>query len=229
MAKNNNVNVKSTTRDISELNPLVKVMLECALEKIKKKKVNPLIVETYRPLERQYYLYGQGRSVSTCVGAGMPKKYAQQYARSGTKVTWTLDSIHIKRCAVDLIPQRKNSKGVMEAIWNSNDKDTKQIISIMEKVGFEVGANWKSSPDSPHFQVAGISSTGKYFKKSNTNKYITKMIQQQLKKTGFYKDYTVDGSWGKATDNAIKKWKKSLGWEVNKKIGAVALKKLLSY
>lgn len=218
------VNVKSSTRDIKELNPLVQVMLNTALTKIKNKKITPLVVETYRPQERQYYLYGQGRSVSTCVGAGVPKKYAQKYARSGSKVTWTLNSIHIKRCAVDLIPQRNG-----KAIWNSKDSQTKQIISIMESVGFEAGANWSSSPDSPHFQVKGITVKGKCFTKSNNNKYVTKVIQKQLKKAGFYKDYTADGSWGKATDNAIKKWKESLGWKSSKKIGTTALKKLLSY
>ena len=39
----------TTTRDIKELNPLVQIMLEIALEKIKKKNIKPLIVETYRP------------------------------------------------------------------------------------------------------------------------------------------------------------------------------------
>lgn len=218
------VNVKSSTRDIKELNPLVQVMLNQAIKKIKKKSINPLVVETYRPKERQYYLYGQGRSVYECVRAGIPSKYAKKYSRTGNKVTWTLNSIHIKRCAVDLIPQRNG-----KAIWNSKDKDTKQIIKVMESVGFEAGANWTSSPDSPHFQVAGISVNGKTFKKSNTNKFVTKMIQRQLKKAGFYGTYTVDGAWGTATDNAIKKWKKSLGWKVNKKIGTTALKKLLTY
>lgn len=218
------VNVKSSTRDISELNPLVQVMLNTALAKIKSKKINPLVVETYRPKERQYYLYGQGRSISTCIGAGMPKKYAQKYARSGNKVTWTLNSIHIQRCAVDLIPQRDG-----KAIWNSKDKDTKKIISIMESVGFEAGANWSSSPDSPHFQVKGISTNGKTFTRKNNNKFVTKVIQKQLNKTGFYKDYSIDGDWGKATDNAIKKWKKSLGWTANANIGVNALKKLLNY
>ena len=218
------VNVKSSTRDIKELNPLVQVMLNVALDKIRKKKITPLVVETYRPKERQYYLYGQGRSVATCIGAGMPKSYAQKYARSGNKVTWTLNSIHIKRCAVDLIPQRNG-----KAIWDSKDKDTKQIISIMESVGFEAGANWSSSPDSPHFQVKGISTTGKSFSKSNTTKFVTKMIQSQLKKAGFYKDYIVDGDWGKGTDNAVKQWRKSCGWSSVATIGTKALKKLLSY
>lgn len=218
------VNVQSSTRDIKELNPLVQVMLNAALSRIRGRKITPLVVETYRPLERQYYLYGQGRSAAACTGAGMPRKYAQKYARGGSKVTWTLNSIHITRCAVDLIPQRKG-----KAIWNSQDKDTKQIISIMESVGFEAGANWSSSPDSPHFQVKGITERGKYFTKSNNNKYVTKVIQKQLKKAGFYNNYAIDGSWGTATDNAIKKWKKSLSWKVNKKIGNKALKKLLSY
>lgn len=218
------VNVTSSTRNINELNPLVQVMLNAALDKIKKKSINPLVVETYRPKERQYYLYGQGRSVSVCVGAGMPKSYAQKYARSGNKVTWTLNSIHIQRCAVDIIPQRNG-----KAIWNSNDKETKQIISIMESVGFEAGANWDSSPDSPHFQVKGISATKKSFSKSNTTKFVTKMIQCQLKKAGYYKDYTVDGDWGKGTDNAIKQWRKSCGWSSNATIGTKALKKLLQY
>ena len=218
------VNITSSTRDIEELNPLVVVMLEEAIRKIRKKNIIPLVVETYRPKLRQYYLYGQGRSVADCVGAGMPKKYAQEYARKGNKVTWTLNSIHIKRCAVDLIPQRDG-----KAIWNSKDKDTLEIIKIMESVGFEAGANWSSSPDSPHFQVAGIGESTKTFTQSNANKYVVKMIQKKLKKAGFYDNYTVDGEWGKATTTAIKKWKKSLGWTVNAKIGATALKKLLSY
>ena len=218
------VNIKSSTRDIKELNSLVQIMLDTALDKIRDKKISPLVVETYRPKERQYYLYGQGRSVSQCIGAGMPKKYAQEYARKGNKVTWTLNSIHIKRCAVDLVPQRDG-----KAIWNSKDEDTLDIIKIMESVGFEAGANWQNSPDSPHFQVAGISEKTSAFTKSNANKYIVKMIQKKLKKAGFYDDYTVDGDWGKATTTAIKRWKKSLGWTVNAKIGATALKKLLSY
>ena len=218
------VNVTSSTRDINELNPLVQVMLNVALDKIRRKKITPLVVETYRPKERQYYLYGQGRSVATCIGAGMPKSYAQKYARSGNKVTWTLNSIHIQRCAVDLIPQRNG-----KAIWDSKDKDTKEIISIMESVGFEAGANWSSSPDSPHFQVKGISATGKNFSKNNTTKFVTKMIQRQLQKAGFYKDYAVDGDWGKGTDNAIKQWRKSCGWSNVATIGTKALKKLLSY
>ena len=55
------------------------------------------------------------------------------------------------------------------------------------------------------------------------------MIQRQLKKAGFYKDYAVDRDWGKGTTNAIKQWRKSCGWSSVATIGTKALKKLLSY
>ena len=97
----------------------------------------------------------------------------------------------------------------------------------MESVGFESGANWSSSPDSPHFQVKGI--TGNKFSRKNNNKFVTKMIQKQLREAGFYKDFTIDGIWGNGTDNAIKQWRKSIGLKTSKNIDTIALKKLLSY
>lgn len=48
----------------------------------------------------------------------------------GTKVTWTQVSIHTKRNAVDVVTQRKID-GIMTAIWNAQDKETKKIIAIM--------------------------------------------------------------------------------------------------
>ena len=46
---------------------------------------------------------------------------------------------------------------------------------------------------------------------------------------GFYKDYAVDGDWGKGTTNAINRWRKANGWSATGTIGTKALKKLLSY
>ena len=217
------MNVTTSTRDIKELNPLVQVMLNKAISLIKKKGISPLIVETYRPKERQYYLYGKGRSYSTCLGAGVPAAYAQKYAKPNErKCTWTLNSIHIKRCAVDIVPQRGG-----QAIWNVKDVQSQEIIKIMQSVGFEAGANWKSSPDSPHHQVKGISPTGKSFSRKNTTKYVTTMIQKRLKKLGLYADYAVDGDWGKATDAAVKKWNKLIGQGSSASIGVKSLTMLL--
>ena len=217
------MNVTTSTRDIKELNPLVQVMLNKAISLIKKKGINPLIVETYRPKERQYYLYGKGRSYSTCLGAGVPAAYAQIYAKPNErKCTWTLNSIHIKRCAVAFVPQRGG-----QAIWNVKDAQSQEIIKIMQSVGFESGANWKSSPDSTHHQGKGISPTGRSFSRKNTTKYVTTMIQKRLKKLGLYTDYAVDGDWGKATDAAVKKWNKLIGRRASASIGVKSLIMLL--
>jgi peptidoglycan LD-endopeptidase CwlK len=68
----------------------------------------------------------------------------------------------------------------MTAIWNSKDTETKKIIKIMTEYGFEAGANWTTSPDSPPFQIKGVSSTAKSYSASNTNSYITKMIPESF-------------------------------------------------
>ena len=188
-------------RDTKQLNPLCEILLNKALEEIKKEGINPLVVETYRSQARQDYLYSQGRTIP------------------GTKVTWTQSSIHTKRNAVDVVPQRMID-GRMTAIWNANDKETRKIISIMTKYGFEAGANWSSSPDSPHFQIKGVSDTAKSYSTDNTNTYITKMIQRLL-------CISVDGKWGNGTTKAVNQFRGKFGWKKDGKVGVATLKKLL--
>ncbi|WP_312495617.1 M15 family metallopeptidase [Anaerosporobacter sp.] len=194
-------------RDIEELNPLCQILLNKALRDIKASGINPLIVETYRSQVRQNYLYSLGRTVK------------------GNKVTWTQVSIHTKRNAIDLVPQRKID-GKMTAIWNALDKETKKIIAIMIGYGFEAGANWSTSPDSPHFQIKGVSATSKSFGSTNTNVYITKMIQNALNdkiKVGL----KVDGKWGSNTTKAVNKFRSQFKWKEDGKVGVETLKKLL--
>ncbi|WP_455717095.1 M15 family metallopeptidase [Anaerosporobacter sp.] len=195
-------------RDISELNELCQILLNKALEEIKAAGINPLVVETYRSQVRQNYLYSQGRT--------MP----------GTKVTWTQSSIHTQRNAVDVVPQREVN-GKMTAIWNSKDSETKKIISIMQKYGFEAGANWTTSPDSPHFQIKGVSKTAKSYSSTNTNSLITKMIQKALN-SKIKANITVDGKWGANTTKAVNKYRAKQGWKEDGKVGVETLKKLLA-
>lgn len=195
-------------RDISELNPLCQILLSKAIGDIKASGINPLIVETYRSQIRQNYLYSVGRTVS------------------GTKVTWTQSSIHTQRNAVDVVPQRK-LEGKMTAIWNAKDKETVKIISIMTKYGFEAGANWSTSPDSPHFQIKYVSASAKSYSLTNTNSYITKMIQRLLNDKINAK-LTVDGKWGNATTKAVNKFRAKQGWKEDGKVGIETLKKLLA-
>ncbi len=219
------MNIKEICRDINELNPLVKVMLEMALIDIRSQGINPLVVETYRPVERQKYLYCQGRSIAECTAAGISKSFAEAYScPKAIEVTWTFNSIHIQRKALDVVPQRIVN-GKMTAIWNSQDKETKAIINTMAKYGFEPGANWKTNPDSPHFQVKGDFTT--LFYSGHTNQYVTMAVQIALnKKIGA--GIATDGDWGPKTTAAVNAFRKKNKWSPNGKLGATALKTLLS-
>ena len=195
-------------RDIKELNQLCQILLNKAIEEIKDTGINPLVVETYRSQVRQNYLYEQGRT------------------RPGAKVTQTLSSVHTLRNAVDLIPQRRID-GKMTAIWNANDKETKKIIFFMQKYGFEAGANWSSSPDSPHYQIKGVSKTAKSYSITNTNSFITKMIQKLLNEKN-NAGLIVDGKWGSNTTKEVNKFRAKFNWKEDGKVGVETLKKLLA-
>lgn len=218
-------NLIDQCRDIKQLNPLVQVMLNLALADIKNQGINPLVVETYRPVERHQYLYCQGRTVEECLKVGIPYAFARAYCNpKAIKVTWTMNSIHIQRKAVDVVPQRVIN-GKLTAIWNSQDKQTKAIIATMLKYGFEPGANWKTNKDSPHFQVKGDFT--KTFYAGHTTFYVTMAVQIALnRKIGA--NLTTDGAWGAKTTAAVNSFRKKQGWLQNGKLGAIALKKLLS-
>ncbi len=214
------MSVTDQCRKVHQLNDLVQVMLNVALQEIKAAGVTPLVVETYRSKERQYYLYGKGRTAAQCSAAGIPAAKAKKYAKPGqAQVTWTLNSIHIQRKAVDVIPVRNG-----KAIWDAKDKDTKTIIKIMTKYGFEAGANWTKSPDSPHYQVKGT--FNKVFMRGKNTVFVTKAIQEALKNQGVYAG-KIDGIWGADTTKAINKYRKQNKWLQNGKIGKAGLKKLL--
>lgn len=206
-------NVTDQCRNTKKLNKLVQIMLAAALAEIKAKGVNSLVIETYRTRERQNYLYGQGRTWAQCLAAGVPAAYARP---SLAQITWTLNSIHCVKKAVDVVATRKG-----KAIWNAADKDTKIIIEVMEKYGFEPGANWEKSPDSPHYQVKGDFKS--VFDQGHNTTYVTKTIQRALKTKGFYNG-AIDGKWGSATTKAVNAFRKSNKWTKNGKVG---LKKLL--
>lgn len=217
-------NLTTTCRDFKELNGLVKAMLELALEDIKKHGVNPLVVETYRSQERQNYLYCQGRTVAECTAKGISRYFAETYCNpKAAKVTWTLNSVHKGRKAVDVVPQRVVN-GKMTAIWNVKDKETQIIINVMQKYGFEAGANWTTTPDSPHFQCVGTFTN--IFEIGNNNYYVTKAVQQALN-TKIKAGLVVDGKWGPATDQAVSGFRKRMKYKSHKPmIGAAAFKDL---
>jgi peptidoglycan L-alanyl-D-glutamate endopeptidase CwlK len=214
------VNIPERCNDTKELNKLVRVMLELALEDIKRQGVNPLVVETYRTQERQNFLYCHGRTIAEATAKGINRTFAEAYCNpKAGKVTWTLNSVHKSRKAIDVVPQRVIN-GKMTAIWNTKDPQTQIIIKTMQKYGFEAGANWISNPDSPHFQVKGDFSS--VFKKGLTTTYVTKVIQRAL-------GIRIDGIWGDNTVIAVNAFRKEMSYKNSKngQLGVKALKDLL--
>lgn len=181
----------SQVRSLKELNPLVEYLARRALEDIKKQGVDPLVVETYRPQSRQNELYRQGRT------------------KPGNKVTWTKNSKHTTRKALDVVPQRSG-----KAIWKAADPDFVIIINTMIAYGFEAGHNWKNTVDSAHFQIDGNFTTS--FRKNKTTREVTKMIQAKV-------GAKVDGSWGKETDASVKTFQLLRGLEADARVGMKTL------
>jgi len=220
------MDVKSVCNDVKQMNKLVKTMLELAVANIKRQGVNPLIVETYRPQARQDYLYCQGRTIAEVTEKGISSVFAKTYCNpKADKVTWTLDSVHKSRKAVDVVPQRLVN-GKMKAIWNANDPQTLIIIKTMEKYGFEAGAKWENTPDSSHFQVKGTFTT--VFNQANNTMYVTKVIQQALISKVSNVNLEVDGYWSVKTTEAVNKFRKMQGYKTAfGQIGADAFMVLL--
>lgn len=123
------MDVTKSCRDIKELTPQAQVACGLFLSECKKQGLNVLITETYRPQERQDYLYQQGRT------------------RSGKVVTWTHNSRHTSRRAWDIC---KNVKGQEY----SDSTFFKKCGEIAAELGITWGGIWKSSPDTPHFEIS---------------------------------------------------------------------------
>lgn len=122
------MDVTKTCRDLGELTAQAQKACALFLERCKAAGLNVLITETYRSQERQDYLYEQGRTMA------------------GKVVTWTHSSRHTSRRAWDIC---KNVKGQEY----SDSNFFKQCGEIAAELGITWGGIWKSSPDTPHFEV----------------------------------------------------------------------------
>lgn len=116
--------------DINELHPKVKELALRLLEEAKRQGLNAKVIDTYRSVERQDYLYSQGRT------------------RSGTIVTNAtgkdMSSYHSWRLAFDCI-QNVPGKEYDTAFLTKLGK-------IGQSIGLEWGGSWITFKDAPHFQ-----------------------------------------------------------------------------
>lgn len=77
--------------DINKLQPYLVSRVLRVLDRMKKRGYDPVVFETKRSYARQLWLYGYGRLFSR----GKPYK------------TWTLNSLHLKGKAVDIISKSR--------------------------------------------------------------------------------------------------------------------------
>ena len=112
--------------DINELDSETKKGCLLFIEECKKRNLDIRIYETYRPQERQDYLYEQGRT------------------RSGVQVTWTKTSYHTTRRAFDVIHRT--------LLWNAPESFWKGIAEVGKMFGFNCGYYW-TKQDKSHFQL----------------------------------------------------------------------------
>jgi peptidoglycan L-alanyl-D-glutamate endopeptidase CwlK len=115
---------------------------------IQKTKVDFMVIEGVRSLERQKQLYAQGRTVP------------------GKVVTWTLNSNHFKKAdgfghAVDILPAPYD--------WSNKNGEFDAVAAAMFEAAEELdipirwGADWdrdgkpreRGETDSPHFELYG--------------------------------------------------------------------------
>lgn len=172
------MSVTKSCRDINQLTPVAQTACNLFISKCKEAGLNVLITETLRTQERQNYLYCQGRTVAQAVAKGINKDFATKYCNpNANQVTWTLSSNHKTGMAWDIC---KNIKGQEYSDKSFFEKAGK----IAKELGIEWGGTWKTSPDTPHFQVdknwkapATVAPKGEY-KVSKTNLELNGVIKE---------------------------------------------------
>lgn len=117
-------------RDINELHPVLKDLALKLVERCRQEGINIKIGETYRSVERQEYLYAQGRT-----RAGNIVTYAR-----GT----SMSSYHQWRLAFDVFQNIRGDEYNLTVL--------KKVGKIGKELGLEWGGDWTSFRDYPHFQ-----------------------------------------------------------------------------
>lgn len=179
------------------VSPVIVCLVKIAVSKIKG---DFIIVEGVRTKERQLELFGKGRDIVDLI-SHMSIDQAAKYAKPAeTRVTWTLNSLHLTGRAVDIAGYKDN-----KIKWERNNF----LINTMSSVGFDCGANWKKNVDTPHYQI-NLRYPKRYtVSKNNTTPHLTYCIQKALTKKGY--PVECDSIFGAETIKAVKEFKSDHG------------------
>lgn len=202
-------------RDLAQLHPCLKAGAEEFIKRCQAAGLPVLITQTYRTAAYQNQLYAQGRT------APPPPASIVTNLKGGS-------SPHEFRYAFDIC---RNVKGQE---WDNSDRFYNKCAQIWKEMGGEWGGDWSSFVDMPHFQftfgitdaqvktAGGLTSAAKMpwefsvdqlpVLKRGDGKQFVVSLQAFLVKNGH--SITVDGSFGPATETALKAFQQKLSLPV---------------
>lgn len=101
--------------EVKSLTPEFQVKVKDFFKEAREKKLWVYIFESKRTIERQYQLFGQGRTAWEIVKYWVPAKYAQPWTKP---VTWTLKSNHLTGNAIDVVFDISHDPENFTKDWN---------------------------------------------------------------------------------------------------------------
>lgn len=182
------------TRNLTNINKMSPHSRMAALDwyaAVKKEKIEILVYETVRSIEKQKENVANGASQ-------------------------TMKSYHLVGQALDFV--LVDTKGT--ALWNgANYKNVKgkKVIELAKKFGFEWGGDWKTFKDMPHLQFRYKGYGTDHVKFVNT--LHEGASGDQVKDIQNLLNITVDGKWGPKTTEAVKAYQKANGLKVDGIVG----------
>lgn len=106
---------------------------------LEQEKIAIRVVQGLRSWQEQDNLYAIGRTIPGHIVTNCP----------GGK------SYHNFGLAVDCVPDAIWNDGIYTPDWNSSHASWKRMEQVGEMLGLESGAEWRTFPDAPHFQLTG--------------------------------------------------------------------------
>jgi hypothetical protein len=120
--------------DLSLLDPKFGSLVQKMLSQAWSEWLHPYVFEAKRSKERQFRLFGFGRTKEECVRYGVPAQYANPYTVypvRRAKKTWTVDSRHMSWRAVDIVFDSDPDPKKRQPSWNGNYKRLIEIAKTL--------------------------------------------------------------------------------------------------
>jgi hypothetical protein len=132
------------SRDLSKLAPAFKARIDRVLSGMLAKGHDAYVFEAVRTAERQWWIYGCGRTEQECADADVPTMYAWPDGKIVTNAAAHVVSVHGHGLAADIISKSKRW-GAPPAFWND-------LGALAKQHRLTWGGAWKSPHDTPHLQ-----------------------------------------------------------------------------